>query len=198
MNKIMRSTIVLIAFCFSTQSFAALSPVGLSIVPPVQFPPSDFSVTGARLSVLWGNHRDVYGVDLGLIGNVTEQSFVGVGLSGLFNKTKGQTVIIGLQGALGWNYNVQKTDVFGLQFAAVNINVASSSVNGVQFGLANLADHTVIRGAQVGIYNKAQDVYGLQIGIVNVASSLHGIQIGILNFHDKGMFKVSPIINVGF
>ena len=36
-----------------------------SIVPPVEFPGHDFDVTGLRASVLWGNQRNVYGIDLG-------------------------------------------------------------------------------------------------------------------------------------
>jgi hypothetical protein len=33
---------------------------------------------------------------------------------------------------------------------------------------------------------------------VNMAQDLHGIQLGLINFNDKGIFKVSPAINIGF
>ncbi len=179
---------------------AALSPVAVSIFPPLQFPPEDFSITGARLSLLWGDHRDVYGLDVGLLGNVTQQDFIGIGIAGGVNITKGTTKIIGLQAAGIANVNMNKTDAFGLQLAlGMNYNNAASTVSGLQAALlGNYAPFTDVYGVQVGIFNRAKEVYGLQIGLINVADSLHGIQIGLLNFHNKGTFIVSPVINIGF
>lgn len=179
---------------------AAVSPLSLAILAPVQFPTSEFTVTGARISALWGRHRDIYGLDFGVLGNITDQRFVGIGASGLFNLTRGDTTILGLQLAGGANVNIQKTNVYGLQAAlGVNVNQAESAINGVQLAaLANLSEFTAIRGAQIALYNRARAVYGFQIGLVNVATSLHGIQIGLLNFHQQGTVSVSPIINIGF
>ncbi len=178
---------------------AAVSPVSLSILPPIQFPPSDFTIIGFRASALWGKQRDIYGLDLGVLGNITEQTFTGIGIAGGANITHGTTTIIGLQLAGIANINTNKTTVYGVQAAlGVNSNTASASVGGVQIAAANLAKNTDIYGFQIGIYNQALNVYGLQIGLINVASSLHGIQIGLLNFHEKGSVSVSPVINIGF
>ncbi|WP_413288076.1 LA_2272 family surface repeat-containing protein [Bdellovibrio sp. HCB337] len=179
---------------------AALSPVSVAIVPPIQFPPSDFSVTGVRASVLWGKHRDVYGLDVGVLGNITDQTFTGIGVSGIFNNTRGETNILGLQLAGLANINNNKTSVYGFQITAgVNYQSAASTVSGLQLALlANIAPFTDIYGFQIGLYNRAKEVYGFQIGLVNVADNLHGIQIGLINFHHKGTFAISPIINVGF
>lgn len=178
---------------------AAFTPLSVNIVPPVQFPPEDFNITGLRASLLWGEHRSVYGIDLGVLGNVTNQEFVGLSASGLFNITRGTTNVIGLQLAGLWNDNKNKTSVYGLQLAlGMNRNDASSVVNGLQFALVNLSSFTEIRGFQVGLYNSAQDVYGFQIGLVNYAKSLHGVQIGLVNFNNKGPFEISPILNIGF
>lgn len=178
---------------------AAITPVSVAIVPPIQFPNDEFSITGVRVSGLWGRHRDLYGLDFGLLGNITEQSFVGIGVSGIFNYTKGNTLITGLQLAGLANYNTNKTNVIGLQAAlGVNYNTAASTITGLQLSLANLSDFTTIYGFQVGIYNSALEVYGIQIGLINMAKNLHGIQIGLLNFNAQGPFVVSPIINVGF
>ena len=68
---------------------AGVSPLAFSIVPPVQFPPADFSVTGARLSVVWGEHKNMYGFDFAAIGNMTSQNFGGTAISGIFNYNKG-------------------------------------------------------------------------------------------------------------
>lgn len=197
--KLIKFALFLSCFLIPLPSFAATSPLAFGVVPPVQFPPDDFNITGARFSLLWGRHRDVYGLDIGALGNITEQRFVGMGLSGGFNYTQGQTTIIGAQIAGGANVNTNKTNVYGVQFAlGFNSNTATSSVTGLQLALANLSGHTHIYGIQAGVYNHAQAVYGLQIGLVNVATSLHGVQIGLINFHHKGIFAVSPILNIGF
>jgi hypothetical protein len=178
---------------------AAYSPLAVSIVPPLQFPPSDFNISGVRVSVLAGVHRDVYGLDLGLIGNITRQRFVGAAVSGVFNYTQGQTTVTGVQLAGLANVNLEKTNVYGIQAAlGGTYNKADSNVHGVQLGLVNLGEHTDIFGVQTGIYNRAQSVYGLQLGIVNVANNLHGLQIGLLNFNYTGLFYVAPILNFGF
>ena len=194
--------IILLAFSFFIFSFswAGVSPLAVSLVPPLEFPPADFTVTGARLSVLWGHQRNFYGVDLGLGGNITDLEYKGLAISGLFNNTRGTTTILGLQLAGIANINESKTHVYGLQVAlGANYNESESTVSGLQIALlTNLSAFTDIYGAQIGLYNRAKDVYGLQIGLVNVAESLHGIQIGLLNFNHKGTFVVSPILNAGF
>jgi hypothetical protein len=184
----------------STNAEAAMSPVAIAILPPIQFPPDDFAITGLRASVLWGHHRNVYGLDLALGGNMTDQVFTGAALAGVFNYTTGTTSAVGLQAAGVTNVNLGQTKIYGVQFAlGVNYNSAASSVSGLQAALlANIAPFTDIYGVQFGLYNRAKDVYGLQLGLVNVADNLHGVQIGLVNFNHKGTFVVSPILNVGF
>jgi hypothetical protein len=183
-----------------SKAHAIVSPLSISIVPPIQFPSQEFTVTGVRVSALWGKHRDIYGIDLGVLGNMTEGVFVGAGISGIFNLTEGKTTILGLQLAGLANINSKEAKIFGLQLAlGLNENDAASTLVGLQIAaLANLSGFTNIYGAQIGLYNKALEVYGLQVGLVNSTKNLHGIQIGLLNFNDGGLFKVSPILNVGF
>ena len=191
--------VVLLAVAGVVPAHAAITPLSVAIVPPVQFPPSDFSVTGFRFSVGFGRHRDVYGIDLGLIGNITEQEFIGIGVSGVFNYTTGNVTAFGTQLAGVTNINMQKTTVIGVQAALIaNYNKAESAINGVQVSLANLADHTHIRGVQLGLYNSARTVYGFQIGLINRTENLYGLQIGLMNFHHKGIFSVAPLLNIGF
>lgn len=203
MQKIKHSIVAfgfLTACLFSASaSQAAITPLSVGIVPPIQFPPEDFSITGARLSLLWGQHRDVYGIDVGLLGNITNQDFVGLGVAGGFNATYGTTKILGLQLAGIGNFNTSKTSVYGLQVALfTNYNSAESEIYGLQLSAVNMSEFTTITGAQVGVYNRAKVVRGFQIGLVNVASSLYGVQIGLVNFNGGGPFKISPIINIGF
>ena len=191
--------ILSLSLIVGTTCFASVTPLSLGLVSPVQFPPQDYTITGARLSLLYGNHSNLYGLDLGLVGNITQQNFVGIGLAGGFNTTLGTTRIIGLQAAGVGNFNTKKLSVYGVQLALfTNYNMGEAEVFGLQLSAANLSDFTTIYGLQAGLYNKAKVVYGFQIGLVNVASSLHGVQIGLLNFNATGLFKVSPFLNAGF
>ncbi len=200
MTKYFKILILVVAFLPFSLAKAAISPLSISLAPPVQFPPNDFSVTGVRASVLWGKHRSLYGIDLGLLGNITEQNFTGLAVSGIFNNTRGTTLITGLQFAGLANVNTNKTTVIGLQGTlGVNYNSAASSVSGLQLALlANISPFTDIYGVQVGLYNKAKAVYGLQLGLVNITDDLHGIQIGLVNFNKSGPFAISPFLNIGF
>jgi hypothetical protein len=199
MHKIILQFILGCSLLITVPAWSAVTPLSVGIAPPVQFPPDDFSVTGLRASVLWGHHRDLYGVDLGVLGNITDQTFTGIGVAGVFNATHGSTTALGLQLAGLTNINTGKTSVYGVQAAlGLNLNTVASQVAGVQLALANVSPFTDIYGLQLGVYNKAQEVYGFQIGLINVASDLHGIQIGLLNFNQKGLFAVAPILNVGF
>jgi hypothetical protein len=189
-----------VALCLAPRAFAAVSPLGLAIVPPVQFPPYDFTVAGARASVFWGKHRNVYGLDVGLLGTMTEQNLGGIQVAGGINYNKGMSTVIGLQAAGLSNINVNKAWILGVQATAgINSNQAESTIIGLSIGaLANLSPYTKVFGAQVGLYNKAREVYGFQIGLINSTESLHGLQIGLVNFHTRGLFSISPIINFGF
>lgn len=196
-NILLAIASILILFTSITQ--AAVSPLGLSIGGPVQFPPRDFDITGARVSVLYGQNRDVSGIDIGLLGNITTGKFTGLAVAGLFNNTRGQSTITGLQFAGLTNINTQKISVYGIQAAlGANYNSAEATVVGLQLALANMSAFTKVYGFQVGLYNKAREVRGMQIGLINSAQNLKGIQIGLLNFHNEGFFVVSPFLNIGF
>lgn len=178
---------------------AGVSPLAFALINPVELPPADFTITGARVSVLWGTHRDVYGVDLGAIGNITTGDFAGIGVSGGFNKTAGTTTIVAAQVAGVGNFNSGKVHALGVQVAVgVNSNSAESSLIGVQVAAVNLCPFTSVTGVQAGLYNRAGNVYGFQVGLINDAEMLHGVQIGLVNFNRRGLFAFTPILNVGF
>ncbi len=199
MANTIRFSLVLLLCAMFRPAYAAFSPIAVSVLPAVQFPPSDFDITGVRLSVLAGKQRSVYGLDFAGVGNITDLDFVGLGVSGIFNWTNGTTNVLGLQLAGLANVNTSHTTVYGLQAAfAVNNNSAEAKVVGLQLAAFNVSPFTKICGFQVGLYNRANDVYGFQIGVINVAKSLHGVQIGLLNFNETGLFYVAPVLNIGF
>lgn len=195
--KITRIIFLALSFVIATPVHAAVSPVAISIFPPVQFPNHDFNTAGVRVSVLWGSHRDMKGVDLGVIGNITEHDFAGIALSGLFNMTNGS--VHGTQIAGLFNYNTMKADTFGLQLAGLlNRNTAAGTHFGIQAAALNVSNFTSVSGVQLGLFNRSLNVNGFQIGVINMTQNLHGVQIGLLNFYEKGLFIVSPVINIGF
>lgn len=53
-----------------------------------------------------------------------------------------------------------------------------------------------IRGAQFGLYCRADNVAGAQLGVINVADSVHGVQAGLLNVTDRMIGIQFGIINV--
>ena len=108
MNKLLKLAVLLCFTIAGAEASAAFTTLAVSVVPPVQFPPSDFDITGLRVSAIYGHHRDVYGIDIGALGNITDQDFVGLALSGGFNITHGTTTILGAQMAGLFNYNSQK------------------------------------------------------------------------------------------
>jgi hypothetical protein len=191
--------VLTVTMLISSDAHALISPGALAIVPPVQFPPQSFSVVFGRLSLLAGSHRDMYGVDIGAIGNKTENHFVGAAVSGIFNYNHGQATVIGLQFAGLANVNKNKAHIYGIQASlGVNMNEAESRLVGLEVSLANLSKFTDVYGVQIGLLNKAKHVYGFQIGLVNFAEDLHGIQIGLANFNARGLFSIAPLMNIGF
>ena len=173
---------------------------GEGLFPPLQVPSREKKIYGIRINPGFGAHKEVIGLDFGLIGNTTDENMIGFQVAGAFNNNRGSSTILGLQLASLANRNQKAARVIGLQFAlGTNIHEGSGSVVGGQFSLfANYAPKTNIYGLQVGLYNRAETVYGFQFGIVNVAEKLYGIQIGLLNYVNKGPIKFLPFLNIGF
>lgn len=146
--------IFLIAVIFGSLPAAAggnTTPIAIGLFPPLQFPSSDFEVTGLRLGIV-GKNRSMSGLDVGLLGNITDQAFTGIAISGLFN------------------YNKTSADIIGLQIAGVaNINGIDSALYGVQVGLFNKVNK--VYGLQLGLINVAKELHGVQIGLINFNES---------------------------
>lgn len=196
-----KKIVFVILVCASSFSLAEKreSFSGISLIPPIQAPErSEGALT--RFSFIYGQHAAILGFDLGLIGNMTDQIFIGSALSGVFNINSGKTFVIGAQVAGLTNWIKGDLVVAGVEATAgLNYVKGTGHVGGLQLaGLGNIAARTNIYGAQIGLYNEAGSVYGFQIGLINVAQSLHGIQIGLINIHKSGLLRIMPGINIGF
>jgi hypothetical protein len=167
--------VLLVFVAFRAEAF--ISPVGLSIYPPIGFPRSKDDIVGARVNLIKGIHRSVFGLDIGLLNHTETMGGIAIGMTNASFKTA-----IGLQlGILN-----QTNNLYGIQAGAFN-------------GMAMLigGPKNTVAGFQVGLINAADNVYGFQVGLINYAKDLHGIQIGLLNINKEGPFKALPIINVG-
>ncbi len=167
--------------------------------PEPQLVPATEDVRGIRLQI-YGENRNVTGVDIGFAHSTTGD-FVGFGgLWTLYNHVGGTTT--GVQWGL---VNYTQGDVLGWQ--AAFINISSAKVTGLQTGLVNWNDISSadLSGVQLGFINIAKHVHGLQLGFVNYATSLKGVQLGLWNQVDSRDWdqfdplpKVFPFINIGF
>lgn len=149
-RTILKRAILVISLLSSLSSLAAdsdYSPLGVGLFPPLQLPNSSYGITGLRLSVV-GVHREAQGIDLALLGNVTNRNFRGLAISGLFNYNSGLSTVVGLQAAGLANINLGASKVYGVQFAGYN---TAGTVYGLQLGLVNVAND--LHGIQIGLFN---------------------------------------------
>ena len=128
---------------FSDSTSAQGKPIQLALFNPVQIVPETQSISGLRLTLLYGRNTNVTGVDIGLA-NFTTSDQLGIQWGGVgytegdFTGWQGNWVsiskgnFVGLQSGLV-TYNARKEN--GLQFALVNY---AAKLNGLQLGLINI------------------------------------------------------------
>jgi hypothetical protein len=135
-------TILTITF-ISVPALAENRPVQLALFTPVQVFPEDDSISGIRLSLLYGRNVSVTGLDLGLINHATAGTSKGLqfGLVGLVDSD-----------FVGWQDSY--------------VNVVKGNFKGFQWGFVNYARSA--KGFQLGFVNYAESMNGLQIGLVNI------------------------------
>lgn len=114
----------------------------LAVFSPGELPTPTSSIYGARLSLVYGECHEFYGLDLGVAGYARD-SAAGVQLDALWN-------------GVG-------TDMAGLQVGLAN--TVEGHLYGLQVGLANTA--STVYGCQVGLVNVSDRLYGCQIGLAN-------------------------------
>jgi hypothetical protein len=118
-------------------------PVQLALFNPVQLFPESNSISGIRLSLIYGKNTSVTGIDLGLVNYTTKGTTTGI-----------QWGLVGLSDAdfVGWQDN--------------GVNIVKGNFQGLQLGWVNYANHA--GGLQLGLVNYARTLKGLQIGLVNI------------------------------
>ena len=81
--------------------------------------------------------------------------------------------------------------------AQLGLLAKNEDIIGAQLGLVNLSMHSAT-GLQWGFFNQAEYMNGLQLGFVNYAKTIDGLQIGLLNIAENGWFPAMVIVNGRF
>lgn len=170
---------------------AGTTPLAFALIPGVSLPPADWSVVGVRINIFAGRHRDLWGVDIGGLGNELTGSLTGMQGAGLWNRVGEAPAALQSAGLA----NLCERDFCGVQTAGI-YNWTGEEFTGIQAGLLNRAGG--LTGVQVGLYNGADHGHGVQIGLVNAARALAGVQIGLANFNADSALEFFPIINMAF
>ena len=170
---------------------AGVRPCAITLVPGLEFPSSEWTVSVFRFNALLGRHHSVSGVDFGVIGNFVDYDLTGFGFSAGFNDcgmSDSAFMLAGLFNHAFWNYR-------GLQVAGGG-NVAEGGAVGAQLAVFNSAER--LSGLQLGAVNVTSSGSGVQVGVINVAERLKGAQIGAFNIIRESPFPFLPVINCAF
>jgi hypothetical protein len=142
--KVVATALFVICVTILTTSVAQAggSPIQLALFNPVQIVPENESISGFRLSLLYGRNANMSGLDLGIVTNTTG-NLTGVqwGLVSIVNGN-----------AEGWQWNW--------------VNMVDGSMSGLQMGHYSSSNH--VKGVQFGLINNTVTIKGVQIGLINI------------------------------
>ncbi|MGB6128151.1 MAG: phaC PHA synthase [Psychrilyobacter sp.] len=183
----------------STMTFAE-TPFQLGV--PGTNLPAEQRVNGVRLNLLYGENRNMTGLDINILALGETNNFTGVQLSPFWlgaNKVNNSFTGVGIGAAnihmgqstgVVWGMVNYTNDFNGLQLGFVNFNQKKSVINLGGFNF-NQGESTV----DIGVVNFAERTT-FQLGAINFTNNLQGIQIGFINFAKNGFFPVFPIFNI--
>jgi len=144
--KYLLNTILVCMFSIvlSSKISAQEKPVQIALFNPIQIFDESTSITGLRISFLYGKNATLTGLDWGLVNHLTSGASKGVqfGLVGIVESD-----------FTGWQNN--------------GFNITHKNFEGLQWGIVNYAGS--VSGVQIGLVNYAANMKkGLQIGLVNI------------------------------
>lgn len=161
--------------------------------PDLQLVDASEDVRGLRIDFVYGENRNVSGVDLGIV-NSTTGDFTGFGWA------PGANLVDGDAAGVQWSWIYSRTDgeFTGWQSGIVS-RIGGADSCGLQSGWVNL-NEIDFTGVQLGLFNRAETLKGLQLGIVNWAERLDGgLQIGLVNYAaNSDLYQILPIVNWQF
>jgi hypothetical protein len=164
-------------------------PFAVGIWPSLDARPGQRVENRFVLGLLIGHSDELDGLQLSLVGSVTEARMRGAQISNAFNLARGWSR--GLQLSAG--VNIATGEFHGLQAAPVN--VAVGAFRGAQMGVVNLSQGE-LEGARFGVVNLAQSQRGASFAVVNLADTHAGPTIGVVNVQRKVQGFSLGVVNV--
>jgi hypothetical protein len=184
---------------------ASAAPVQLSLWNPIQLFSDDSDITGIRLNLLYGNNRNICGLDIGLINQVARhcqgaQVAALLNDTGFFNNQDVLSRMTGCQLSLAMNSagninglqaaglaNLVRADMVGMQLGCLLGNVCMGDGHGVQLGPANITLKSItgvqLAGGIIIAANIAENVQGVQASVagvsLNKADEMCGLQLNV-------------------
>lgn len=158
---------IVITFFPAVSRADGCSPFQLSLVTPIQLVPKDGSICGARLNLLYGSNREVWGLDAGVVNKA--ENLKGIELGLLVNLIK----------------SIEETPSWGIQAAGLVNRDIKVPFSGIQVaGIANVNRDVTFTGIQTAILgnqNMDSEVTGMQVSLFNHSKKFNGIQVGLGN-----------------
>ncbi|WP_205872831.1 LA_2272/LA_2273 family lipoprotein [Leptospira kmetyi] len=173
--------------------------------------PSDTNTEVLRLNLIYGESKNIYGLNLG-IANSVQNDLIGLQI-GIVNGAENATGIqIGAINNSRPSFALLKIGIFNLNFFLESgrrqprdnpesIERRIKGDAGFSVGLVNLASGRLNLGLfnygygwNAGLINWNGEDSGVSIGIVNIGEK-ENFQIGILNFCKEGLFPVMILVN---
>lgn len=160
--------------------------------PDLQLVDASEDIRGLRIDFVYGENRNVTGLDLGVV-NSTTADFAGVGF-GPVQLVDGDATAW----QPGWFYSHTAGRFTGWQGGFL-ARIGGAGSLGLQTGAISLAEAD-FTGVQIGFFNRAESVKGLQFGFVNWAERLDGgLQLGLVNIAENSdLYPVLPFVNWQF
>ena len=144
----------------------AVTPIQIALFNPIQLAPSDKSVTGVRLNLIYGKNASLVGLDIGFINHLTEKSF-------------------GIQhGFISYN----ESDFTGFQTNFISIT--KGEFTGLQEGFYNGAGKGT--GFQYGFINRRHQMGRIAVGRDQLCGN-HGRNTNRLGEYHQAKRSVSRI-----
>lgn len=161
---------IVITFLPAVSRADGCSPLQLSLITPIQLVPKDDSICGARVNLLYGSNRAVWGVDAGVVNNA--ETLKGIELGLLVNLIKSSE-------------ETPSTPSWGIQAAGLVNRDIKVPFSGIQVaGIANENRDVIFTGLQAAILgnqNMNSEVDGIQVSLFNHSKKFNGIQVGLGN-----------------
>lgn len=189
----------LMMLCTLSVSALSAEPVMLSLPGNNNFPASQ-DVSGARLSLLYGQANNVKGLNLSVLGISEVDNFTGLDLGWFFGASKVNNEFKGVGlSFVNWHEGHDTganigllnmvNDVNGLNLGGVNYARGTTKVN---IGFVNFNEYESL--VDIGFVNYAESTT-FQIGLINATKNLDGLQVGLINYAENGVFPVLPLVN---